>query len=60
MRKLLLCALILACQITCFAGETKTDADRAGAVAVTFINSYIKASDAKNWNPVKWVSENQT
>ena len=41
-----------------FGSDTKTDADHAGAVAQTFINSYVKASMSHSWNPDKWVASN--
>jgi len=47
---------MLAAPVAGFAADTKTDSDKAGAGALTFINGYVKASNARNWDSVKWVA----
>jgi hypothetical protein len=51
MRYLLL-SLLLA--TTAFAADT--DSDQAGAAAMNFINGYVKASNNRNWDAVKFVN----
>ena len=46
--------LLIAAPLASIAGE-KSDAERAGLVALTFINSYVKASDSRGWDSLKWV-----
>ncbi|MFZ4780089.1 MAG: hypothetical protein ACOYM3_32440 [Terrimicrobiaceae bacterium] len=58
MRYLLLSILLLAIPSASFAGE-KSQADQAGAVALTFINSYVRAT-AKSGaiSGFKWLEKN--
>ena len=58
MRHLLLLLFLLASPLAGFGVDTKTDADQAGTVAMTFINGYVKASKARSWNSEKWVASN--
>ena len=48
--------LMLATALAGNAADTRSEADKAGSVAETFINGYVKASHARNWNSVKWVA----
>ena len=38
------------------AADTNGEADKAASVAVTFINGYVNASRARNWDRIKWVA----
>jgi len=57
-RYFFLLLLLLTSPLAGFGADTKTDADQAGTVAMTFINGYVKASRARSWNPEKWVASN--
>ncbi len=48
--------LMLATALAGNAADTKGEADKAASVAVTFINGYVKASRARDWDSVKWVA----
>lgn len=48
--------LMLATTLAGNAADTKGEADKAGSVAQTFINGYVKASHARNWDRIKWVA----
>jgi len=52
----LIAILILATALAGNAADTRSEADKAGSIAETFINGYVKASRARNWDSVKWVA----
>jgi len=48
--------LMLATTLAGNAADKKSEADKAGSVAQTFINGYVNASRARDWDSVKWVA----
>jgi hypothetical protein len=57
-RYFLLLLFLLTSLLAGFGADTKTNADQAGTVAMTFINGYVKASRARTWNSEKWIASN--
>ena len=47
---------MLATSLVSTAADTNSEADKAGSVAQIFINGYVKASRARDWDSVKWVA----